>query len=409
MAMDGMADALSGAKKQSNTGVFSQLALAAQVVVTCLFFGARYDLSSPGLGFYGFYSGVAIMMFVGFGYLMTFLKAYGMGAIGFTMMITCLGIEWAMFLESAMKEESFYFMINMTSFMNAMFAVATVLISFGGLIGKISPTQVTMVIIVELVCYCANKVLFLEEFLRVADVGGTISIHVFGAYFGLACCAVFGKADSNGELNGSDYTSDRFSFLGTVFLWLYWPSFVAGAAATQEAQSLCITNTILALCASAVVTFGLTPLLSGGKLAPVSIQNATLAGGVAIGAVADLQVQPVGALLIGGIAGAISCVGFCKHDSLIPAEWDTCGINNLHGMPGIFGALVSVVCPLLGVSPFSATYQLAGLAGTLIFAGAAGACTGLLLKRSVRSKPFSDECFWECELGDHNAQVKVLP
>jgi len=245
--------------------------------------------------------------------------------------------------------------------------------------------------------------LFLEEGLHIADVGGTISIHVFGAYFGLACCAAFGKADRNSELNGSDYVSDRFSFIGTVFLWLYWPSFIAGAAVTTEAQSLSITNSILALCASAIVTFGLTPLLSGGKLSPVSIQNATLAGGVAIGAVADMHVQPIGALMIGGIAGAISCVGFCKHDSLIPAQWDTCGINNLHGMPGIFGALVSVACPLLDVGRASAWYQLAGLAGTLIFAVASGACTGFLLKRFSRSNPFSDESFWECELvGDDN-------
>ena len=42
----------------------------------------------------------------------------------------------------------------------------------------------------------------------------------------------------------------------------------------------------------------------------VHIQNATLAGGVAIGAVADMVVKPYGALTIGTIAGAISVIGF---------------------------------------------------------------------------------------------------
>ena len=40
------------------------------------------------------------------------------------------------------------------------------------------------------------------------------------------------------------------------------------------------------------------------------IQNATLAGGVAIGAAADLVVQPFGALIVGCLAGILSTVGF---------------------------------------------------------------------------------------------------
>ena len=40
------------------------------------------------------------------------------------------------------------------------------------------------------------------------------------------------------------------------------------------------------------------------------IQNATLAGGVAIGACADLVVQPYGCLIVGSIAGIVSTVGY---------------------------------------------------------------------------------------------------
>ena len=42
----------------------------------------------------------------------------------------------------------------------------------------------------------------------------------------------------------------------------------------------------------------------------VHIQNATLAGGVAIGAVADQIVKPFAAMIIGTIAGIISTFGF---------------------------------------------------------------------------------------------------
>jgi len=252
-------------------------------------------------------------------------------------------------------------------------------------------------------CYCLNKVYFLTNYLDIADAGGTIIIHVFGAYFGLAACAALGKATSNLDQNGSDYTSDRFSLIGTVFLWLFWPSFVAGGVLDVQGQARAITNTVLALLASAVVTFGLTPYFSSKKLAAVPIQNATLAGGVAIGATANLNMKPIGALIIGGFAGAISTLGFCKQDNIIPGHFDTCGINNLHGMPGIFGGLMSAVVPAIVATngiDVSSGHQLAGLFGTLFFAIVSGGLTGLLMRAfSVGHKfeLFSDAAFWDCE------------
>lgn len=48
-----------------------------------------------------------------------------------------------------------------------------------------------------------------------------------------------------------------------------------------------------------------------------SIQNATLAGGVAIGTCADLPIGPGSALLIGSLAGTISTYGFSKIQKLL--------------------------------------------------------------------------------------------
>lgn len=45
-------------------------------------------------------------------------------------------------------------------------------------------------------------------------------------------------------------------------------------------------------------------------LVQVHVQNATLAGGVAIGTAANLMVQPFGAMLVGALAGTLSVIGF---------------------------------------------------------------------------------------------------
>jgi Ca2+-binding EF-hand superfamily protein len=52
---------------------------------------------------YVMYGGIVFMMFFGFGYLMTFLKRYGMGAVGFTMLITVICMQWGILVEVRRK------------------------------------------------------------------------------------------------------------------------------------------------------------------------------------------------------------------------------------------------------------------------------------------------------------------
>lgn len=39
------------------------------------------------------------MIFVGFGFLMTFLKRYSFGAVGFNFLIAAFGIQWALLMQ----------------------------------------------------------------------------------------------------------------------------------------------------------------------------------------------------------------------------------------------------------------------------------------------------------------------
>ena len=76
------------------------------------------------------------------------------------------------------------------------------------------------------------------------------------------------------------------------------------------------------------------------------IQNATLAGGVAVGAAADMMLTPFGSIVMGSVAGVVSTLGFQYVSPFLADKLkiaDTCGVNNLHGMPSILGGFLSIL------------------------------------------------------------------
>ena len=146
----------------------------------------------------------------------------------------------------------------------------------------------------------------------------------------------------------------------------------------------------------------------------VSIQNATLAGGVAVGSSSDLVIQPWGAIMIGMVAGMVSVLGYVYVQPMLERKFgldDTCGVHNLHGLPGIIGGLggavsaASASTTLYGESIGSvfprrgapdnltagqqALMQVAALGVTLLFAGVGGWLTGLIIKMPCLLPPNS--------------------
>jgi ammonium transporter Rh len=236
--------------------------------------------------------------------------------------------------------------INLGTVLLADFAAAATLITFGALLGKVTPTQLLILGFLQMIFFTINENVILK--IGIMDVGGSVIVHVFGAYFGLAASWVLTKSSwKDDPQNAAVYHSDLFAMIGTIFLFVFWPSFVSAPAGPYD-QERAIIATLLALVGSCVTAFAVSKQMRG-HFSMVDVQNATLAGGVAIGSAANLVVlSPGEALLIGVLAGILSVLGYTviqpKLQSAIGLH-DTCGVNNLHGMPGILGAIASaIVC-----------------------------------------------------------------
>ena len=54
--------------------------------------------------YYAMWQDVHTMMFIGFGFLMTFLKKYGYGSVGFNMLIAVYVTEWALLVRGWLED-----------------------------------------------------------------------------------------------------------------------------------------------------------------------------------------------------------------------------------------------------------------------------------------------------------------
>jgi ammonium transporter Rh len=94
------------------------------------------------------------------------------------------------------------------------FSAAAVLITFGAVLGKVSRLQLLIIAFIEILMFTVNEFILLEE-LKVADAGGSMVIHCFGAYFGLALSFVLKRPADNAK-EGSVYHSDIFAMIGKL-------------------------------------------------------------------------------------------------------------------------------------------------------------------------------------------------
>ncbi len=335
---------------------------------------------------------IMAMLLAGFGFLMVFIRKYGRTAITATYMMVSIAIPTYFLVEHFGWFAHPGAPIN--SLILAEFAAAALLISAGAVLGRLKVYQYILLGLLFVPAYTLNEWIMLSGGFglipegTLVDTGGSIVIHTFGAIFGLGLIfSLTTKKEFETEVE-SDAVSDRFSLLGSMILWIFWPSFCAALVAPKDLIPTVI-NVILALCGSTLATYVASVGLRK-KVSPEDIANATLAGGVAIGSTCDVTIAPY-AFIIGILAGLLSTLGFAVIKEKLQAvikKMDTCGVLYLHGLPGILGGLAA----LFVTKGINVQSQLLGLLITVIVALVTGLIIGKIVSFTGKvTLPYDDE------------------
>ena len=223
-------------------GLFTEFDLASPQLDPAREEEARFDLHNR----YPLFQDVHVMIFIGFGFLMVFLKNHSWCSIGFNYLIACWAIQicilftgfWHNVIEYHHDHDHKWKQIKLDLKMMCLadFGAGAVLISFGAILGKVSLFQLWCFATLEICFYCLNEAILMELF-KVADIGGSMVIHTFGAFFGVSASLFYQRhaaiTDKN-QIGVGNYLSDLVSMMGTLFLFVYWPSF-NGALGTGTA------------------------------------------------------------------------------------------------------------------------------------------------------------------------------
>ncbi len=329
---------------------------------------------------------ILAMLLLGFGFLMVFLRGHEFTTLTATFLAVSISIPVYLLVKSFLPGE--FEVMNISGFLYAEFAAASLLICMGAVLGRLKMDQYFVLSILFTVAYIFNEWLLLESglFEGFLDTGGSVAIHAFGAYFGLGVVATTAKKFQDKPGPKTNKVSNEFCLLGSMVLWLFWPSFTSAVVAPELGYST-VLNTVLALCGSTLATYVFSKLIRG-KIEVEDIANAALAGGVCIGSTCSTA-NPGFAMVIGICAGTLSTLGFAiiapKVCKLIRGT-DTCGVHNLHGMPGLLGGLFGIaITGNVGVQVGAAV---ATVVVGLVLGRVCGAILGLFGTKEV---PYSDE------------------
>lgn len=170
------------------------------------------------------------------------------------------------------------------------------------------------------------------------DFAGSVVVHAVGGWMALSAVLILGarrgRYNGNGGVTAHPPSSIPFLALGAWILTVGWFGFnVMSAQSLDKVSGLVAINSLMAMAG------GTLAALLVGKNDPGFVHNGPLAGLVAVCAGSDVM-HPMGALVVGAIAGGLFVVMF----TLTQNRWridDVLGVWPLHGLCGVWGGIAA--------------------------------------------------------------------
>ena len=244
------------------------------------------------------------------------------------------------------------------------------------------------------------KARFGEEF---HDFAGSVVVHAVGGWIALAAVLLLGARSGRYGKDGRVMSSHPpssipFLALGAWILSVGWFGFnVMSAQTLDKVSGLVALNSLMAMAG------GTLAALAAGRNDPGFVHNGPLAGLVAVCAASDVM-HPVGALVVGAVAGVI----FVYLFTLTQNRWridDVLGVWPLHGLCGAWGGIAAGIFgtkALGGMGGVAIGSQLAGTALGIVVALAGGAIVYGTLKLATGIRLDAEDEFNGTDLAIHN-------
>ena len=255
---------------------------------------------------------------------------------------------------------------------------------------------------------------FLRNMGALDFAGGTV-VHISAGISALVAVLIMGKRVGFGKMPMAPHNLP-FAVIGSAMLWVGWFGFNAGSALGANglaSSAFMATHTAASL---AALGWMVAEWIKTGKPTMLGAASGAVAGLVAI-TPASGYVTPLAAIVIGFGAGVI-CYSACLLKPKFGYD-DSLDVVGVHGVGGIFGAIMTGIFATKAINPAGndgllygnpslLMTQLIAVGTTVVFVGVGSGVILLVLKAVMGLRVTEEEERQGLDLSQHNESAYVF-